>query len=248
MPGVAYAERQMVFTGEMALRVGDLEAAMADARAWVGGHQGFVASEEVAGEGAERAGFMTLRVPQAAYEATRSHLRQLVDAPELDVLTDASQVQDVTGQYADLAARRENLAATERELRALLTQVREQGGGAEDILSVFRELTEVRGQIESLQAQIDTLADQVALSTLQVRFVLPPASVAVVSGQWQPGEVLSRALADAAAALQGLANVGLYLLGTAPFWLVLLGLVAAVGWLLRRVRRRARAPGPPSAA
>lgn len=236
---VAQAERKLIFTGDMGLRVKDVAQAMAAARSWTEAQQGFVEQESVSGERSNAFGQMTLRVPQAQYEAGRQHLRSLA----MEVLNDDSQRQDVTGQHADFEARLRNLKATERELQELLGQVREQGGGAEDILSVYRELTQIRGQIESLQAQLDVLGEQVALSTLRVIFEPPPTSAADVSQSWHPGSVFRRALADVVAAFQWLVNVAIYLLVTSPFWLL-----PVVGvWLVWRwLRRRKGAAPPPS--
>ncbi len=239
---VAFAERKLIFTGDMGLRVEDVAVAMAAARTWTEAHAGFVEQESVAGEGSSAYGQMTLRVPQDEYEATRQQLRELA----AEVLDDNSQRQDVTGQYADLDARLKNLKATEAELQELLTQVREEGGGAEAILAVYRELTNVRGQIESLQAQIDTLGEQVALSTLRVRFEPPPTSAAEVTESWAPGRVFRQALADLAGAFQWLGNVLIYLVVTAPFWILPVLAVWAL-WRFARRRRRRTSSGEPTA-
>ena len=67
--------------------------------------------------------------------------------------------------HEDVAVR---LQATERELLALLTNIREKSGKAEDVLAVYRELTDIRGQIEQLQGRINYLDKATSLyRTLQ---------------------------------------------------------------------------------
>jgi hypothetical protein len=232
--GVAFTERKLVFNGDMSLQVEKVPDAMSAARTWAEGHGGFVDSENTTagGEGEAPSGTMSLRVPREQYEASRTFLRGLAKV----VLVDHSARQDVTGQYADLQARLKNLQAAETELQELLRTTREGGGKSEDVLNVFNRLTEVRGQIDQLQAQLDTMSEQVALSTVNVSFVSPPASAATVSQGWQPGAVFQRALADLVLGLEALANVAIYLVVTAPFWIAL----AVVVWLAYRVLRRLR--------
>ena len=56
--------------------------------------------------------------------------------------------QDVTTHFVDVEARLGNLRAAEQQLMVLF----ERSGKVSDVLEVQRELTNVRGQIESLQA------------------------------------------------------------------------------------------------
>jgi hypothetical protein len=237
----AATKRQLIFTGDMSLQVADVARAMREAHEWVEAHEGWVDAESVSGED-EAQGGMTLRVPQAQYEPTRDHLRTLA----LDVVADRSQRQDVTGQHADLSARLKNLQATEVELREMLSQAREQGESTDDVLNIYAKLSEVRGNVEAMQSQLSTLEEQVAMSTLTVTFLPPPASPQTVTKGWQPGAVLQRALADLVAGLQRLVDMAIYLVVTAPLWLLpLLGLVLVL-WIARRVWRRVRPAKPPA--
>ena len=72
----------------------------------------------------------------------------------------------MTDQYSDLDARLRNLRATEKELLALLTEVRERPNAkVEDILDVHRSLTQIRGEIETLQGRKNLLDNQIDFST-----------------------------------------------------------------------------------
>jgi hypothetical protein len=242
---VTQAERKLIFTGDMTLAVAEVAVAMRQAREWAQSHGGWVDAESVAGmDGVSGDGMMTLRVPQEQFEPARAYLRSIA----AEVRSENSRREDVTGQYADLTARLENLQAAEVELREILSQAREEGSTAEEVLTIYRQLTEVRGQIDALQAQIDTLSEQVAMSTLHVTFLAPSPTAASVSEAWTPGTVLEQALADLVSGLQSLADAGIYLVVTSPLWLLPLAVLLFLLWLLwllwRRLRRRAGGAGP----
>jgi hypothetical protein len=71
--------------------------------------------------------------------------------------------QDVTSQYVDLQARLENARNTEKRLTDLLNQ---RTGRLSDVLQVEQEVDRVRGEIEQMEAQRKTMANQVTFATL----------------------------------------------------------------------------------
>ena len=88
----------------------------------------------------------------------------------------------MTAQVVDLDARIANLQASESALQAIMARATT----IADVLKVQQELTGVRGDIESMIAQRDNLADQAAMGTLDVIFTVPvvAAAVARVAGTW----------------------------------------------------------------
>ncbi|MGM0652752.1 MAG: DUF4349 domain-containing protein, partial [Bacillota bacterium] len=71
---------------------------------------------------------------------------------------------DVTMQYIDLESRLNNQKAQEERLVEIL----EMAETVEDILEIERELNRVRGEIESMTAQLNHLEDQVSFATIHV--------------------------------------------------------------------------------
>jgi hypothetical protein len=230
----AQAKRKLIFRANLDLEVEDTRAAIDDARRFVEARGGFVESAEIYESGLGTAASIVLRVPQESYEETLGHLRELA----VEVLSDSSGRTDVTRQHADMDARLANLNAAEAELRDMMEMVRETGGEAEDVLAVFRQLTEIRGEIESLQAQLDTLSEQVALSTIHVEFEPVPAGPAEVARGWRPGLVFRRARTDLVSALQSVTDALIYFtVALAPVLLILAVLFAIVVWVIRAIRR-----------
>lgn len=240
--GAGSGTRRLIFTGEMRARYLDTAAAIDDLTAWAEAEGGYVESIGVTDTDSGPEGRLVLRVPSESFDAARQHVRDLAD----EVDSDQKQRQDVTAQYADLDARLTNLESAERELRELLEQSRERGGSTEDVLSVHREVTRVRGEIDGLRAQRDTLADQVALSTLQVWLVPVAPAATAIGAAWRPGTTARRALADLASGARHLGDLVIYLtIAIVPLFAAL-GVAAWLAWrLFRRVRPRRRATETP---
>lgn len=231
----AQSERRLIFRADLDLEVEDPRAAAEDARKFVEARGGFLERMEVDGMDTDQTAFAVLRVPQEEYEATLDHLRDSA----VEVLRDESARTDVTQEYVDIEARLTNLKAAETELRELMAEARETGGTTEDIITIYRELTNIRGDIEGLQAQLDALAEQVALSTIHVSFLPIPAGPAEVVDEWRPGQVFRDARTDLVRALRGLTDTGIYLVVAVLPVLVVLGVIfGLIIWLARGLRRR----------
>src|SRR5205823_5677074 len=105
--------------------------------------------------------------------------------------------QDVTEEYTDLDARIRNLEATADQLRALEATIREKTNRAEDILTIFNQLSNVTQQIEQAKGRQNALSQLSTLATVSVELVPPPASARppkpVVKHAWSPAHTLSDA-------------------------------------------------------
>ena len=84
---------------------------------------------------------------RTSLEATLSRVRDLSERVERENRSS----QDVTTEFVDVEARLGNLQAAEQQLMVLF----ERSGKVSDVLEVQRELTNVRGQIESLQGRLE---------------------------------------------------------------------------------------------
>ncbi len=154
-------------------------------------------------------GTLTLRVPAESLETALAQLQAMA----LDTSSRSIERQDVTDQYTDIEAQLRNLEATENELRELLAEVRARPNAtAEDILSVHRSLSEVRGQIEQLQGRKNMMNDLIALSTIDVTLTPDAVNRPVVEEDWRP----VAALRDASRALVS----ALQFLGDAAIWII----------------------------
>ncbi|MBW3613514.1 MAG: DUF4349 domain-containing protein, partial [Chloroflexi bacterium] len=174
---------------------------------------------------------LTVRIPADRFDTALARLHEL----DAEVIAEATREEEVTTQVVDLAARIENLRASEASYRELLARAEK----IEDILAVQSRLDGVRGEIEQLRAQLEALEDRAALSTLTVTLVPRPEPITQQAETWDPGAQLDRALAS-------LVEIGQRLLDGAIWfvvvWLPILLTLATTGLLLLRgvleVRRR----------
>jgi len=202
---------------------------------------GFVSSANVfpfEGDDAQPDVSMTLRIPADHLTAVMTTIKDSVD----EVVAESQGARDVTEQFVDLEARLRNFEALEIELRALLEEVRSQpDADPVKLLTVFNELSSVRGQIEQIQGQINYLTDLTAMATLEVYVSQTPIAVPIVASAWAPAEAAKDALRSLVTALQGLADWSInFVLFTLPVLLLILGIPGAVGlYFYRRFRNRA---------
>lgn len=78
--------------------------------------------------------------------------------------SEAEQAQNITLEYTDLSARLKNQKAAEERLLEMYNSAKT----VEDMLKIEAQLTTVRGEIESLQGQINYYDQSVAMSTITI--------------------------------------------------------------------------------
>lgn len=235
-------QRQRIITGSMTLSSDEPEQTAEQVRNLAAEFGGRVASTQLRrNDLGLLAGTITLRVPSDDYDA----LVEDVAATATEVSRNF-QEQDVTDRLRDIDANLRNLRALEEQLLVLLEDARGTGQ-TEEVLRVFDRISEVRGEIERIEATRADLQDQVALSTLTV--TIEPSRSLVARAQqvpeedrplpWSPGNQAESAWDTTVSALQGFVNFLIWLLVTVlPVLLVwaspLILAVLAYRWWRRR--------------
>ena len=228
LPSVA--ERMIIRTAELSLKVEDTEQALSQIKDIATSLGGYVASTNMQRVEEKLRGTVTIRVPAESFDAAMDQLKAIA----IEVERESTSSQDVTEEYTDLNARLRNLEATEKELLELLTEVREKTGKAEDVLAVHRELSNIRGQIEQVKGRMQYLERMTALATINVELI---PKEAIVRAGWAPGGTLQDALRGLVRALQVLADIAIWLVVfVLPVGLVVIIPVAIVILLWRRWR------------
>jgi hypothetical protein len=234
-PLAAPIEQRIIKTGEVTLEVTNVGETLGLVRAMVVELGGYVGGSQ-AGTLDERA-TLTIRIPAASFEDALARLHGM----DADLVAEATREQDVTGQVVDLAARIDNLEASEASYRELVARAER----VEDILAVQSRLDQVRGEIEQLTAQLEALEGQAALSTLTITLVPRATPVATTTAAWDPSAQLDRALASLVGIGQGLLDGLIWFI---VVWLPILLILAVIGLVALRgvleVRRRMPAATP----
>jgi len=244
------ADRKVIRRASLQLHASDTRATFDEIVRLTESVGGFVANANVfpfEGEDAQPDVSMTLRIPADQLTSVMTTIKGYVD----EVVAESQSAQDVTEQFVDLEARLRNLEALEVELRALLEDVRQQpNADPVKLLTVFNELSSVRGQIEQIQGQINYLSDLTAMATLDVQVSQTPIAVPIVASGWAPAEAAKDALRSLVTALQGIADWAIsFALFTLPVLLLIVGIPATLGFFVyRRIKNRRGVGGPPAPA
>ena len=230
---VEASQRQLVFRGEMSIVVEDLDQIVSDFSTWVVQNGGFVESSQTTSSDSSRSVRLVLRIASEAYESLRSELQDRA----IEVRSDWSERVDVTAEYADVDARLKTLRLAETELRELLAVQNESGGDVETVLAIYRELRQLRTEIDGLQAQLDVLDEQIALSTLTVR-ISSEVEATSGGGTWRIGRTFRRGVSDLVSGAQNFAQGLIYFLVAVVPMLLLWGAAIGVGlWVVTRAFR-----------
>jgi hypothetical protein len=224
----APVQRRVIQNATLDLLVEDFEAARQALMGLVEEHQWFVAGSEVGGSpGAPRSGHWIVRVPVVKFAPFVAAAVRLGES-----VRNRTDAQDVTDQFVDLDARLKNKRTEEERL---LDHLKKSTGKLEDILTVERELSRVRGEIEQTQGRLQKLTDLTALSTVTItlserRGYVPPQAPSF-------GTTVGRTFGDSVGLLVDFGKwLVLFAVALAP-WLPVLAVVGTAVWIVLRRRR-----------
>nr|WP_122012606.1 DUF4349 domain-containing protein [Maliibacterium massiliense] len=238
----ANAQEKIIRTYYYELRAQDVKGASARIESLVTQSGGYVLSSNMEAIGEEAQGRfyanLTVRVPQNQATAFKEQLGKLGE-----VLSSSNAAEDVTDQYYDLEARLKAAQAEEAQLMELLKNCT----SVEDTLKVREQLSQVRGEIESMQGQLKRLGELTQYDTYNIS--LSPPNIMVRTddnGRIISAEEFSNGLSKGFQnSINVIVNGGAYLLiGLANIALPLLlvaAIVLAIIWIVRRAARRSRA-------
>jgi hypothetical protein len=181
---------------------------------------------------------MTFSIEASLYPKIQQYLGNYPSLHGGHLLSMTETVQDVTNTYVDTQARLKNLRTEQARLQQLMSQAQ----NLNDLLTIEQRLTDVQGQIESTEAQLNTLTSQVTF--YPVTIVLQPVETATPPPPppgWSAGQVFQDALAASIAFGQGLVSFLIWLLA---FSIYIIPIIAIV-WFIRRWRTRPHSSAMP---
>ena len=202
LSGVAAADRSIIRTGALTLRVGSVEEALPAIAKITADLKGTVSNSEMSrvGDGSYQ-GSVQARVPADQFEAAIGQFKGLADYVEQEW----SNADDVTEAVADLKTRLDNKRAEEAQYREILSRAT----AIADVLTATQYLSQVRYEIESMEAQQKNYDRQIQYSTITVSLTEDP-KVAAVSEAWVPSRTVQNALREWVAFLQSGVDAVIY--------------------------------------
>ncbi len=232
--GEASSDRMIVRTANLSVVVKDTNEAVAQIRAILTEIDGYVVNLQLWRDQEQLRGTITVRVPAETLDDTLTRFKGLA----VKVERETGSSQDVSEEYSDLGAQLRNLEATEKELQELLTTVREKTGKAEDIMAVYRELTQIRGQIEGIKGRMVYLERTAAMSAVTVELIPDILAEPITVAGWRPSETIARALKALVQTGKGLVDAAIWIiLYVAPVILAVALPFLAVGYWWRKRRK-----------
>lgn len=228
------AGRDIVYRGQISVRVKDVAIAADRAESLARSVDGVVFAEEtsnMSGSPDESTASLTVRVPPAEFRAV---LRKLAGLGER--LSQSQTAEDVTTQVVDTRSRVASQTRSVARVRALLAKANTIG----EVVQIESELAKREADLESLQAQLARLQDVTELATIEVTFVGPTAAVA----QSEPDLGFLAGLRGGWNAFVSIVLVGLTVLGALLPFLVAAALLGVPARLVLRTRlvRRPQTP------
>jgi hypothetical protein len=157
-------DQQLIVNGSVTVRTTDVSGLVRLARAHAAAVGGTVVREEVRGNAEEGNASMQLRLPP---DAAAPFIDWLAGQATLE--SRALEATDVSRTYFDQALAIKNLQITMGRLQELAGRP---NTALKDVLEVERELTRVRGEIETLEGEHRLLGDRIARATLSLT-ILP---------------------------------------------------------------------------
>jgi hypothetical protein len=143
-----------------------------------------------------------VRVPVDQLNTALEKFRALA----IKVTQDSVSADDQTKQKVDMEARLKNLKASEEQLLTIMKQAK----NVNETLEVQRQLTEIRGQIESMTASLENLQGDAAMSTVSIHLSTKPSDLPITGpSQLSIIEELKTAVRDTARAYRNLFVAGL---------------------------------------
>jgi len=164
------------------------------------------------GKGNERAVQITVKVPVEKFEAYYEQLRKL----EGEVVYANITTVDVTEEYIDITSRLNNLRNTEAQLNRIL----ERANSVTDVLAVQKELSTVRGEIESYEQRKRYFDNQTDYAYVSISFAVDKTGLDIAEEQWKPWGEVKAAVKALVEVLKGLVNVIIWLVIFSPLVLI----------------------------
>jgi hypothetical protein len=169
-----------------------------------------------------------LRVPAARFDETMAAIAGVGAIRHRGV-----SAEDLTGDITDSGARLQNLRQTEADIRKIM----DRSGSVSQVLNAENQLSQVREQIETLQADVKSMKGRVAFAAITIdleaevsRAPVQPTARAQLASAWHA------AIAALSQTTIGLVAALMWVLVFAPYVIVLAGLATLL--YVRRTHKR----------
>lgn len=235
--GGAAVDRLVIKNATISIIVADPSISMDTISKMADGMGGWVVSSNLykiqTGEGVEiPQANINIRVPADKLNEALMSIKEEVENLETDVRSENVSGQDVTSEYTDLTSRRNNLESAEAQLQEIMASANK----TEDVLNVFNQLTQIRGEIEVIKGQMKYYEESSSYSSINVEIISQESIKPITVAGWQPQGVARDAVQALINTFKVLVNIIIYfIILVIPILLVLYAVVRLLIWLFKIV-------------
>lgn len=218
-------DNHIIRSGNISVAVDDIDGTLDSISGIKDSSNGTYVSLSDYGKGKDRVVSIVLKVEESKFDSVYAELKSL----DGEYVNSSISESDVSDTVMDLEARLSNYKSVEQQYLKIL----ETASSVEDTLAVYRELNEVRYNIERLEGDLKNIGNQTDYSYIYLYISQSSTGGTFSDEEWKPlGE-----FKDAVRALVEFAKF----LGSAIIWVVVfipvLALVVIPVWLVSRRRK-----------
>jgi hypothetical protein len=206
--GHSFGDRDLIKTGRISVAVDDIDGTLERVTEIQRNYDALTMDLGDYGKGINRRVSITIKVEVSRFEQLYESLRTL----EGEFESSSISVTDVTDTIMDLEARLKNYKSVEAQYLTIL----ESAENVEETLSVYKELNQVRLEIERVEAQLKNLGTQTEYSYIYIYVSQSSAGAEIADDEWRPEGVLTEAIRALVCFGKSIASVLIWILVFSP--------------------------------
>ena len=210
---VSDLERKIIKNGNISIEVDNVIETMNSVTDIAEALGGYVVSSNKHSN-AETSATVTIRVPADRFDEAFEKIREIA----IETPYENKESMDVTEEYTDLEARLRNLEATEAQYLELLKKAE----NVEDMVTVQRELSYVRGEIERIEGRMKYIERTSDMSFIEVHI---GEVQSLKQKKWNPMDILISAVNGLITFLKVLLGIIIVIAVFCPIWIPILVVV-----------------------
>ncbi|MGI6484155.1 MAG: DUF4349 domain-containing protein [Candidatus Dojkabacteria bacterium] len=217
-------DKNIIKRGDLKVDADDIDATIKEIDTIAKKYQAESQNTYDSGKGISRRVNVEYKVKVVDFENFFNELKNM----GVEIVSASSGITDVTNEVIDLQAR----LKTYRNTEAQLLEIQKTAKNVNDTMAVYRELNNIRYEIERIESQLKHYANQTEYSTVTISVFQSHVGAVIEDDKWRPLGTLKNALRAFVTVLKGL--------GSVLIWLVVFGTPVVIIVLVIRyiVRKR----------